>query len=64
MPAETCILLSAGKASMKKKSSDNIRAFITLIKKMKPATSKGTYIKKITISATMSPGVQIDATEF
>jgi large subunit ribosomal protein L1 len=45
------------------KLADNIRAFIALIKKMKPATSKGVYIKKVTISATMSPGVQVEATE-
>jgi large subunit ribosomal protein L1 len=43
---------------------DNIRAFITLIKKIKPASAKGTYIKKIAISATMSPGVQVDISEF
>ena len=45
------------------KLADNIQAFITLIKKMKPASSKGAYIKKVTISATMSPGVQVDTTE-
>ncbi|MCX5634192.1 MAG: 50S ribosomal protein L1 [Phycisphaerae bacterium] len=42
---------------------ENIQAFVALIKKMKPVSSKGTYIKKLTISATMSPGVQIDTTE-
>lgn len=45
------------------KLADNIRAFMALIKKMKPITAKGTYIKKVTISATMSPGVQINAAE-
>ncbi len=43
---------------------DNIRAFVLLIKKIKPAAAKGTYIKKVGISATMSPGVQIDISEF
>ena len=38
------------------KLADNIRAFMALIKKMKPATAKGNYIKKMVISATMSPG--------
>lgn len=38
---------------------DNINAFLTHIKKVKPATSKGTYIKKMVISATMSPGVEV-----
>ncbi len=42
---------------------ENVQAFVALIKKMKPVSSKGTYIKKLTISATMSPGVQIDVTE-
>jgi large subunit ribosomal protein L1 len=42
----------------------NIRAFMALIKKMKPAAAKGTYIKKIAISATMSPAVQVDISEF
>jgi large subunit ribosomal protein L1 len=46
------------------KLADNIRAFVLLIKKMKPLSSKGTYIKKITVSATMSPGVQVDAAGF
>ena len=36
---------------------ENIEAFLNHIKKIKPAASKGTYIKKMCISATMSPGV-------
>jgi large subunit ribosomal protein L1 len=39
---------------------ENLQSFIDTIKKMKPSTSKGTYVKKISISATMSPGVEID----
>jgi large subunit ribosomal protein L1 len=35
----------------------NIEAFVSHIKKIKPATAKGTYIKKVSISATMSPSV-------
>lgn len=38
---------------------ENIDAFVSHIKKVKPATTKGTYIKKMSISATMSPGVTI-----
>ncbi|MHC4727215.1 MAG: 50S ribosomal protein L1 [Planctomycetota bacterium] len=50
-----------GKQSFEKeKLVDNIDAFISHIKKIKPAASKGTYIKKICISAAMSPGVTID----
>jgi len=37
----------------------NIEAFISHIKKIKPVTAKGTYIKKISISATMSPGITV-----
>jgi len=50
-----------GKQSFEKeKLIDNIDAFISHIKKIKPTASKGTYIKKISISATMSPGITID----
>ena len=38
---------------------ENLEAFIANINKMKPAASKGTYIKKCTIAACMSPGVQV-----
>ena len=38
---------------------ENIETFIGHIKKVKPAAAKGIYIKKICLSATMSPGVQI-----
>ena len=38
----------------------NIEAFVSHIKKIKPAASKGTYIKKISISATMSPSVTVN----
>jgi large subunit ribosomal protein L1 len=49
-----------GKQSFEtKKLVDNIEAFISHIKKSKPQTAKGTYIKKICISAAMSPGVTI-----
>ncbi len=49
-----------GKQSFdKQKLIENIEAFLSHIKKMKPATAKGTYIKKMSISATMSPGVTV-----
>jgi len=41
------------------KLAENIEALISHIKKIKPATVKGTYIKKVFISATMSPSVAI-----
>ena len=43
----------------KQKLLDNIEAFISHIKKIKPASAKGTYIKKVSISATMSPSVTV-----
>ena len=50
-----------GKQSFdKQKLVENIDAFISHIKKVKPSASKGTYIKKVSISATMSPGITID----
>jgi large subunit ribosomal protein L1 len=50
-----------GKQSFdKQKLVENIEAFVAHIKKVKPATSKGTYIKKACLSATMSPGVLVN----
>lgn len=39
---------------------ENAEAFIAHIKRLRPATAKGTYIKKVCLSATMSPAVQVD----
>ena len=39
---------------------ENISALIVDLKKAKPASSKGVYIKKITLSTTMGPGLPID----
>ena len=39
---------------------DNAKEVIQAIIKLKPAAAKGTYIKSIYISSTMSPGVQVD----
>lgn len=38
----------------------NLEALMVDLKKAKPASSKGTYIKRITLSSTMGPGVSID----
>ena len=38
----------------------NVEALIADLKKAKPATSKGVYLKKITLSTTMGPGLAID----
>jgi len=39
---------------------ENIEALITELKKVKPASAKGVYLKKITLSTTMGPGLSID----
>jgi len=38
----------------------NAKEFISTIVKMKPSTAKGTYVKSIYLSSTMSPGIKID----
>lgn len=49
-----------GKLSFdEKKLKENLEFFISHISKLKPATVKGTYLKNISISATMSPGVRL-----
>jgi large subunit ribosomal protein L1 len=50
-----------GKVSFdNKKLSDNARTVIESIIKAKPATSKGKYLKKLSISSTMGPGIAVD----
>ena len=43
---------------------ENIKAFVALIVKSKPSTVKGKYIKNISISSTMGPGIKLDLTSF
>lgn len=50
-----------GKLSFgKEKLLENIDTFLETVLRLKPPTSKGTYIKGIAISTTMSPGIKID----
>lgn len=50
-----------GKANFDEaKLVDNFKALIADLKKAKPASSKGTYLKKVTLSSTMGPGVVIE----
>ena len=52
---------SIGKVSFTpKQMSDNAKEFINTLIKLKPATAKGTYIKSIYLSSTMSPGVKVE----
>ena len=53
---------SIGKVSFSPEQMvDNAREFVNTLIKLKPATAKGTYIKSIYLSSTMSPGVKIDS---
>ena len=42
---------------------ENFKSLVTAIIRAKPTTSKGTYLKKVTVSSTMSPGVPLDTSE-
>ena len=54
-----------GKVSFdKQKISENITAFIESVNKAKPAGAKGTYVKRISVSATMGPSVTLDYSQF
>ncbi|MDP6681515.1 MAG: 50S ribosomal protein L1 [Desulfobacterales bacterium] len=44
-----------------KRITQNLAAFLETVSRLKPASSKGTYLKGIAISTTMGPGVKIDA---
>lgn len=52
---------SIGKVSFEpQKIEENAKEFLRTILKLKPAAAKGTYVKSIYLSTTMSPGLQID----
>ena len=47
-----------------KKLVENIDAFVSLMLKSKPSTVKGKYVKNISVSTTMGPGIKIDTNSF
>lgn len=50
-----------GKVSFgEEKIKDNLNAFLETVSKMKPAAAKGTYLKGLALSATMSPGIRVE----
>ncbi len=50
-----------GKASFDEvKLVENVRAFVSAVNRAKPSGAKGTYLKKISLSSTMGPGVSVD----
>jgi large subunit ribosomal protein L1 len=53
-----------GKASFEaEKLSENIQAFMAEVVRLRPSAAKGTYIKSVTVSSTMGPGVRVDVNE-
>jgi large subunit ribosomal protein L1 len=50
-----------GKVSFETKAiKENLEALITDLKKIKPSTSKGVYLRKVSLSTTMGPGLNLD----
>ena len=43
---------------------ENLEALVADLKKAKPASAKGQYLKKVTVSSTMGPGITVDHTSF
>ncbi len=41
---------------------ENVRAFVEAVSRAKPAGAKGTYMKKVSLTSTMGPGVSVDVT--
>jgi large subunit ribosomal protein L1 len=51
-----------GKVSFEKNQIvENVQEFVQTLIRLKPASAKGTYIKSIYLSSTMSPGIRVDA---
>lgn len=58
------IHVSIGKASFEaKKLHENFAALMSAIQKARPAGAKGGYIKRITVTTTMGPGIKVDPNE-
>jgi len=58
---EGIVHVGVGKASFdEKKLCENIRALMDAVLKSKPQTMKGNYLRKVSLSSTMGPGVKLD----
>lgn len=56
---------SIGKVSFNVEAlNENLSALLAALNKVKPSTAKGVYFKKVTVSTTMGPGVQLDRSAF
>jgi large subunit ribosomal protein L1 len=52
---------SIGKVSFEPRAlEENLRALVADLVKAKPASAKGVYLQKVTVSTTMGPGIQVD----
>ncbi len=59
------IHVPVGKASFgAEKLNDNINSLMDAVIKAKPASSKGTYLRSVTISTTMGPGIKVNGLKF
>jgi large subunit ribosomal protein L1 len=61
--AEKAGLIHAGigKASFSEEAlAENVRAFVGAISRAKPAGAKGTYMRKVSLSSTMGPGLKLE----
>jgi len=56
---------SIGKVSFEdEKLADNLKALMDAVVKAKPSAAKGTYLKSITVTSTMGPGIKLATTKF
>lgn len=56
---------SIGRASFPEEAlRENLQAFVEALRRSKPANAKGVYIKRVTLSSTMGPGVRVDTAIF
>jgi len=56
----SCRPASARASFSEEKLVENIKALTDAVAKAKPAGSKGTYIQRVAVSATMGPGVKVE----
>jgi large subunit ribosomal protein L1 len=47
----------------KDKLMENLVSFVQTILRLKPSSSKGTYVRSVAISSTMGPGIRLDVNE-
>jgi large subunit ribosomal protein L1 len=58
---EGIVHAGVGKASFTEKALvENVKALFNAVNRAKPAGAKGTYLKKVSISSTMGPGLKLD----